>query len=157
MLALMAGSRRMVATVASALALAAVPGCGDGAEDVTAEELASRADEICRQGQERFAEVQSDPPANAAEATELTDQLIEVSEDVLNELRDLRPPEDLETAYTGYLEVRGRALEFFRRGRDAAAAQDAKAYAAAQQEVAASAAKRRRLAEAVGFEDCSHP
>jgi len=144
-------------SLALALALAAAAGCGGGPEDVSAEELVTRGDEICRDGTERFAELQPEPPANAVEAAELTRRLIEVSEDVLNELRDLRPPDELEGGYTRYLEARGRALEFFRRGEDAARAQDAKAYAAAQQGVAKSAAERRRLAEAVGFEVCSNP
>jgi hypothetical protein len=157
MLALMAGSRRMLAAVSSALALAGAAGCGGGTEDVSAEELVTRGDEICRDGAERFAELQAEPPANASEATELTDDLIAVSEDVLNELRDLRPPQEVEPAYNRYLEARGRALEFFRRGKDAAEAQDAKAYAAAQEGVAGSAGERRKLAEAVGFEVCSDP
>lgn len=153
----MARPRRMLAGVSSALAMAVAAGCGSEPDDVTAEELAARGDEICREGRERFAEVQSKPPANAAEATDLTEQLIEVSEDVLNDLRDLRPPPELEAAYNRYLEARGRALEFFRRGRDAASAQDAQAYLAAQQGVAKSASKRQQLAEAIGFEICSNP
>lgn len=157
MLALMAGSRRMLAAVSSAIAVAAAAGCGGGAEDVSAEELVTRGDEICLDGAERFAELQADPPANATGATELTEQLIEVSEDVLDGLRDLRPPEEVEPAYTRYLEARGRALEFFRRGRDAAEAQDAQAYTAAQERVATSASERRKLAEAVGFKVCSDP
>jgi hypothetical protein len=154
---LMTGWKRTLVALWSALGLAAAAGCGGGPEDVSAEELVARGDEICRKGTERFTELQPEPPANAAEAVELTGRLIEVSEDVLNELRDLRPPEELEADYTSYLEARGRALEFFRRGEDAAEAQDARGYAAAQQGVAKSASERRQLAEALGFEVCSNP
>jgi hypothetical protein len=153
---LMARWRATLAAGSLALAVAA-GGCGGGPDEVSSEELVARGDEICRDGIERFAELQPEPPANAAEAVDLTRQLIEVSEDVLSELRDLGPPDELEAGFGRYLEARGRALEFFRRGEDAAQAQDAQAYAAAQQGVAKSASERRRLAEAVGFEVCSNP
>jgi hypothetical protein len=126
---------RRTGAVALALAAAVASGCGGGPEDVTAEELVSKGDEICRLGQERFTEIQDDPPANASEAVEQTDLLIQESEDELNALRDLEPPDELREPYDRYLEARGRFLEFLRRGRDAA----------------------DELAQAVGFQVCSKP
>jgi hypothetical protein len=143
---------------AAALALVAavtVAGCGGGPQDVNAEELVAEGDEICRLGQERFDEIQEDPPANASEAVEQTELLIQESEDELNALRDLEPPDELRESYDRYLEARGRALEFLRRGRDAAEKQDSQAYLEAQTGVAKRAKERQTLAQAVGFQVCS--
>jgi hypothetical protein len=154
MLALMPRPRGTLLTVGAALAWAALTGCG-GPEEVSAEQLVSKGDEICRQGQERFAEIQPHLPGNASEAVDQTKALEQEAEDELNELRDLQPPDDLRETYDRYLEARGRALEFFRRGVDAAEAQDGEAYIAAQSGLAKGAAERRQLAAAVGFTVCS--
>lgn len=146
---------RIGAVIAMPLAALAAAGCGGGPQQVSAADLVSKGDEICRQGQERFNEIQAKPPANASDAVEQTKDLVEESEDELNELRDLEPPEEMREAYDRYLEARGRALEYFRRGEDAAEQQDAQAYAAAQVGVAKRAAERQTLAQAVGFTVCS--
>ena len=140
--------------VALAGALLAI-GCGDGPEQVSAEELIAKGDEICRLGQERFAEIQGDPPANSSDAVDQTERLIEEFEDELIALRELEPPEELRAPYDRYLEARGRVLEFLRRGRDAADAQDSQGYIEAQAGVVKRAAERQRLAQAVGFQTCS--
>lgn len=139
----------------AALALALLTGCGSDGEQLSAAELVARGDEICRTGQERFAEIQSRPPANAVEALAQTEDLVAVASDELNELRRLRPPQELSEAYERYLEARGSALELLEEGRDAAERRDAKAYAEAQAEAGAEMGKRRQLAAAVGFEICS--
>ena len=148
------GRIRAVAAALLAGALLAI-GCGDGPEQVSAEDLVAQGDEICRGGQEQFTEIQADPPANSAEAVEQTERLIQESEDELNDLRDLEPPEELRDAYDRYLEARGRALEYLRRGRDAAEAQDSKGYLEAQAGVVKRAQERQQLAQAVGFQVCS--
>lgn len=148
---------RWTGTIVLALTGAIATGCGGGPEDVTAEELVSEGDEICRLGQERFAEIQPHLPVNASEAVEQTKALEQEAEDELNALRDLNPPDELEASYTRYLEVRGQALEFFRRGVDAAEAQDGEAYTAAKTALEEGVAERKRLAEAVGFNVCSNP
>ena len=115
----------------------------------------SRADEICRQGIERFGEIQSDPPRNAVEAEEQTAELVEVATDELNDLRELRPPDELADSYDAYLASRARAVDQLERGRDAAAERDTDAYVAAQAKVTADQANRSKLAKAVGLQDCS--
>jgi hypothetical protein len=152
----MSRARRIAAVgVAAASVAVAAIGCGGGPEEVDADELVEKGDEICREGQERFEQIQSDAPANANEAVDQTDLLIQESEDELNALRDLEPPDELRESFDRYLEARGRALEYLRRGRDAADAQDSEAYLQAQQGVAKRARERRDLAEAVGFQVCS--
>lgn len=140
-----------------ALALVALaPGCGDdGPREVSAEELIQRGDEICREGRERFTEIQSEPLRNANDAAAQTRALIASAEDELNELRDLVPPDELEEAYNAYLEARVRAIEVFRQGLDAAEDDDDQAYVDAQARATTGAAKRQELARAVGFKVCS--
>jgi hypothetical protein len=142
----------------SGLALAAVmPACGEDAEQLSAQELISRGDELCREGRERFAEIQERAPVNATQAREQTEELVEVASDELDALRNLRPPEELRDSYESYLEARGSALERLEDGRDAAEDKDAEAYAEAQEEIAADAPARLKLARAVGFQVCSEP
>ena len=84
-------------------------------------------------------------------AAEQTDELVEVATDELNELREIRPPDELREPYDRYLAARGRALELLEQGQDAAADKDADAYVEAQAEGcrgaarAAEAGARRRL------------
>lgn len=142
-------------SIASAIAIG-LAGCGDdSSEQLDAAELISRADEICREGIDRFAEVQSEPPGNAVEAEGQTSELVEIASDELNALRSLRPPEELRGPYDAYLESRGRALDQLERGRDAAADRDTEGYAAAQNRATADQAQRLKLARAVGLRVCS--
>jgi hypothetical protein len=136
-------------------ALLAAAGCGEDADRVSAEELISRGDAICAEGQERFAELQADAPSTAAVAAEQAEALLAVATDSLNELRTIRPPEELQDRYEAYLDARTRALELLEEGRDAAEDKDAGAYGAAQAKAADEQRDRLRLARAVGFEVCS--
>lgn len=141
---------------AAALAGLGLSACGDdSSEQLSSEELVSRADEICRTGIERFAEIQSEPPKNATEAEAQTTELFDVATDELNDLRELRAPEELRDSYDAYLESRARAVDQFERGVEAAAGRDTDGYVAAQAEVTADQPARLKLAKAVGLEDCS--
>ncbi len=145
--------RMAIALAAASLAAA---GCGeDGPQEVSPEELVAKGDAACRQGQERFAEVQSEPLRNANDAAGQTRRLIEAAEDELNELRDLIPPDELEEQYNEYLEARVRAIEVFKQGLDAAERDDDEAYVDAQSRATAGSAKRQELARALGFQVCS--
>ena len=135
--------------------LALAPGCGSDTEQVSAQELISRGDEICAEGRKEFAEIQAQAPPNAAAAVDQTDGLVEVATDELNELRRIRPPDELQPRYDRYLEARGRALELLEQGRDAAEDKDAESYGEAQAKAAAEQAERLKLARAVGFKSCS--
>jgi hypothetical protein len=149
--------RRGVAAVTIVLA-AALAGCGGGDEDeLTREELVAQGDEICKQGRQQFAELQRDPPQSAAESAELTRQLIEITEAEIDDLNDLDAPEESQDALADYLEAREQGLEILRRGLEAAEDEDAEAYAEAQAEIARSQLDRARLAERVGFDECSRP
>ena len=148
--------RGSIALLATGAALAAaLAGCGEDGEQVSAPELIAKGDELCRQGQTRFEQIQADVPVNAIDAHEQTEELVDVASEELEELRRLRPPDELSDAYERYLEARGSALELLEQGRDAAADRDADAYAEAQSEVSADQPERMKLASAVGFQVCS--
>lgn len=150
--------RLLIALAAAVTCVIVLAACGDGGpHEVSAEELVSKGDATCRKGQERFNEIQQHPLRNANDAAQQTQDLIDVAEDELNELRDLVPPSELEESYNAYLDARVRAIEVFKQGLDAAQRDDDKGYVDAQSRAGAGAAKRRQLAQAVGFKICSAP
>ena len=137
--------------------LAAFVGCGDSDEPVDAAELIERGDEICRADQERFVAIQKEPPANASQAADQTDEVIDSSNEALEELRDVEPPTELRDKYDAYIAAREDALDLIEEGRDALDDQDARAYGEAQKKLSDGAQERAQLARAVGFQDCSNP
>ncbi len=147
--------RRLIVVALAVVPAATGAGCGSDTEQVDAEELISRGDAICAEGRQRFDEVQAEAPANAAAAVDQTEELVDIATDELNELRNIRPPDELRESYDRYLEARGRALELLEQGRDAAEDKDTEAYGRAQAKASAEEPQRRKLAGAVGFKVCS--
>jgi hypothetical protein len=142
----------------AATGLAVLAGCGGGGgEPLTAQQLVAQGDEICKQGQQRFAEIQSQPPANASDAVDQTEQLIDSANEELDGLRDLNPPDELSDTYSQYLDAKQEALDLLEDGRDAADDQNAKLYGELQSKVAAAGPERLKLAREVGFKICSRP
>jgi hypothetical protein len=149
---------RAIPALLCASLLALLPACGDDdSEKVTAEDLVSQGDELCREGQQQFAQVLADSPSNASEARDEAADLVEVENGTLDRLRALEPPEELRAPYESHFEARAAAVDKLEQGREAAADRDAGAYTAALDELNSAAGKRRKLAEAVGFEVCSAP
>jgi hypothetical protein len=147
---------RWIAAVASLVAIGmALPGCGGGSERVSAAELVQKADEICGKERSTYQRVQGHPPPNASIAADQTSELIQATEEANSRLRDLKPPEELQSNYDRYLEARGSVVDQMKRGRDAAEERNQAAYGAAQAAVARDAAERRKLARALGFKLCS--
>jgi hypothetical protein len=139
----------------SAIAGVAISGCGGGSERVSAAELVQKANEICRQERSTFERVQAHAPPNASVAADQTSELIKATDDANSELRDLKPPEELQSAYDRYLAARDQAVDEMNRGKDAAESQDSAAYGAAQAAVARGAPQRQRLAQSLGLKVCS--
>lgn len=165
----MRGMRALrVTSLASLLAVLCLgaAGCGNdddspsssaSSEELAASELIKSADKICRDGVERFAQIQSKTPSSAEEAEAQTGDLVEVASEELDELRALNPPEELSASYDAYLESRATALDQLERGRDAAADGDSEAYVEARNEANAGQPQRLKLAKAVGLKTCSQP
>jgi hypothetical protein len=150
-------ANRVLALIPAIAILSPGMGCGGGggSEPVTAAELVQRADAICTKERSGFARIQAHPPPNAAVAANQTDELIKVTKDANGQLRDLKPPEELQSSYDTYLEARDRVIEQMNRGKDAAQDQDSAAYGAAQAAVARDAPQRRKLARSLGLRVCS--
>jgi len=146
---------RRGAALAGLCALVLAAGCGGGSGPLTKEELIAKGDETCSEGNARFAEIQAEPPVNAAEAANQAGELIDVSTAELADLRDLEPPEELSGKMEAYLAAQQRAIDDLERGRDAANDQDKDAYAAAQERSDRDSEERQRLARAIGFHSCS--
>jgi hypothetical protein len=145
------------------LVAAAVSGCGpfgdDGGEDGATgeEEFVARGDEICRDAQERVAEVQRDLPTSRQESVLFAESLIDIFVREVGELQALDPPEDDREAFDRYLDAREEAIGFLREGREAAERNDPEGYAEAQAEVAAGQVDRAELAQQAGLKECSRP
>jgi hypothetical protein len=146
-------------SVALTLAATALGGCGPfaGSEELSSEEFLARGDEICKEGREKYLELQREPPQSAAEAAELTRSLIEITEDEIEDLRDLDAPAGSQDALADYLDSREAGLRVLEDGLAAAEDEDAEAYAEAQAQIARQQVDRARLAEKVGFSECSQP
>jgi hypothetical protein len=148
--------RKSLAIALSAVGAAGLAaGCGGGKEEVSAAELSQKGDEICREEQRRFDQIQAHPPPNASVAADQTKELIDVADAANSDLGDLEPPESLQGRYEDYLDARDRVVEEMRKGADAAESQNSTAYAAAQSAVAKTNPSRRHQAAALGFKVCS--
>lgn len=142
--------------VAIVLVLAILLDLGPFADDPLSEaEFLARGDEICSAAHSDYEALQDSPPRTANEAAERTDELLAISRSELDEIRDLDGPAALQSVVGRYLEAREKGIERLRDGVEAAEEGDALAYARAQAEVASTQLERRKLAQRVGFEECS--
>jgi len=140
--------------IAAGMLLAGCGG-GGGSEQVSTAELVQRADAICAKERSSFARIQSQAPPNASVAADQTDELIDVTQDANSQLRALKPPQQLASAYQRYLLARDRVIDEMNRGEEAAQDQDSAVYGASQAAVARGAPERRKLARALGLKVCS--
>ena len=147
--------RRFLWVIPALAILSLGVGCGGGKEQVTAAELDQKVDQICREEQTKFKQIQVTPPANAPEAAEQTKQLIQAAESASSAIDDLAPPDALAEALDAYLDARNRAIDEMKKGQDAAENQDSHTYGTAQAAVAKTAAQRKKLADSLGFKVCS--
>ncbi len=138
---------------------ALLAGCGGGGAEttLTKSELVARGDAICADAAKRAAEARQTPHTTAAEAASLTRELIGVTKAELGDLRDLNAPGGVRPQLDEYLRARQAGLAVLKRGLEAAQRGDAQAYAAAQARMAAGQVNRLKLAQAVGFTQCSRP
>jgi hypothetical protein len=156
-------SRILLAAATVPLAAAAISGCGPFADDGgdgggTGEgDFVTTGDEICRDAQERVAEVQRDLPTSRQESALFAESLIDIFVREVGELQALDPPEDDREAFDRYLDAREEAIGFLRDGLEAAERNDPEAYADAQAEVAAGQVDRAELARQAGLRECSRP
>ena len=147
------------AAVLGIAAAALLSGCGGGEDATTVDEASfvRDADSICRQSQAEFDRIQRTGTSTPVQAERQLEALIDVSEQALDELRGLAPPEELRAGVKRYLAARERAIELLDQGREAASRRDFGAYLEAKRRVSAAVGERLRLARAIGLRACSRP
>jgi hypothetical protein len=148
-------AKRLLPLVPALAILSLAGGCGGGKEKVSAAELSQKGDQICREEQRRFAQIQEHPPPSASVAADQTEELIDVADAANSDLGDLEPPDSIQRRYDDYLDARDQVVDEMKRGADAADDQNSTAYAAAQKAVAKTNPSRRGLADSLGFRVCS--
>jgi uncharacterized protein YhaN len=122
---------------------------------LTKAEFIARGDQVCKRAHDQFAELQRQPPNSAEGAVALTQNLVEISENELAEIRALDAPPEVQEALDRYLQAREHGIAVLEQGLQAARERNARAYADAQAEIAAGQVHRLKLAQAVGFSECS--
>jgi hypothetical protein len=150
------GALALLGVIVAVAALLDLGPFGGGGELSKADFIA-RGDAICKDAHDQFAQLQQSPPTNAAEAVALTQRLIEISDNELNQIRDLDAPAEVQPAIDRYLRAREQGIEILKKGLTAAQKGNARAYAAAQAKITAGQVHRLKLALAVGFSECSRP
>jgi hypothetical protein len=137
--------------------LVSLAGCGSsgGTTTLSKADFIAKGDAICKRAHDQFAQLQQHPPASAEAAATLTQKLIEISESELSQIRALNAPEEVQPALDRYLKAREQGIAILKKGQDAAQNENANAYARAQSKVANGQVRRLKLAQAVGFKECS--
>lgn len=146
----------VIAGVAILLVAAIVFDLGPFAdEELSQAEFLALGDDICAEAHADFEKLQDSPPRTANEAAERTGELLAISRNELDEIRELNAPATLDTALDRYLKARDAGIEELRAGEEAADDGDVLAYSTAQAELASKQLERRDLAAKVGFDECS--
>src|SRR5438045_3298392 len=101
---MLAGNRMKWAIPAVLVGVLLISGCGGGGssspssttgdEPLTKQELISQGDAICGQALDKFQQLEQNPPTTAEGAATLTQQLLEITETELAQLRALNPTAD---------------------------------------------------------------
>ena len=125
--------------------------------ELTRAELVAEGDEVCADAHDAYLDLQGNPPRTPSEAADLTGELVEISEEELDEIRELDGPPEVDAQLERYLAARERGIETLREGERAAEAGNLDAYTRAQARIAASQRERQALARKVGFDECSRP
>ena len=123
----MSRDRRLLLILPAAVSIVPAAGCGGGKQQVSAAELVQKGDQICRQEQTKFSQIQTHPPSNASNAADQTKELVQVAESANSQLGKLQPPDELKARLDSYLSARDRAIDRMKDGEDAAENQDSSA------------------------------
>ncbi len=162
----MPAGMRIVGAALASLLVAAVAGCGGGGstgttgtggEELSKAELVAKGDAICKDAHDRFAALQGSPPTTAEETATFTQKLLDITNSELRQLRALDAPASVKPALDSYLKALDRNVAVLEQGLEAAQNSDATAYAKAQAKAVKDQVERLRLAQAVGFKECSRP
>jgi hypothetical protein len=147
--------QRVLAAAVGAAAIAAIGGCGGDGGSVSPQQFQSEANKVCRDVEGQLNKIQQTMPSSADQAEKQADAIVDVSQQALDNLRRIDPPEDLKPTYQRYLDEREKAIGFVEDARDAAAENDSDAYARGKRRLAAGQPNRRALALQLKLSACS--
>jgi hypothetical protein len=145
----------VIVALAAALGLGPFGGGGGGGTALTKAQFTAKGDQVCKQAHDKFAALQNSPPNSAQGAADLTQNLVEISENELNQIRALDAPQQVQPALDRYLQSREQGIAELKKGLEAAQNRNARGYADAQAQIAAGQVHRLKLAREVGFSECS--
>jgi hypothetical protein len=157
---------RMMSVASAACLLVFLAGCGGGGSDTTStagreeltkSELVAKGDAICKDARDRFTQLQGSPPTTPEETATFTQQLLDITETEVSQLRALNAPASVKPALDDYLKALDRNIAVLKKGLAAAQQSDATAYAKAQAKAVKGQVERLQLAQAVGLKECSRP
>ncbi len=158
------GRRLAYAVAIATLAAVGISACGGGSSsttstdtELTQSQLITQGDAICKDAHDRFAKLQASPPTTSEEAATFAQEVVEINESEISQLRALNAPSSVKPVLNDYLKARDKQLALLKQGLDAARQSDAPAYRTAQARLAAGQVQRLQLAQAVGFKECSRP
>ena len=114
-------SCRLLLGFAGLAALVALGGCGGGGGSVSPTDFQAEANHVCRDAQDQFDRIVRATPRTADQAEKQAAALVDVSDQALDNLRRIEPPDDVKDAYERYLDARAKAIGFIEDARDAAA------------------------------------
>ena len=148
---------QLLAILIAAAAILVLGSCGGGDSSSSPKQFQTEANQVCKDAEQQLDRIQRTAPRTADQAEKQAAALVDVSKQALDNLHQIEPPDDLKTAYDRYLSAREKAVGFIEDARDAAAHNDAGAYARAKRRLAADQPSRRQLALRVGLHLCSRP
>lgn len=157
-----------------ALILAALAGCGGGddggsnggsdGDGPSREQFVADANEICRDGERKVAEITQDGQQELQQAKSdkqrrgaVADSLEQTSEEYrpyLDRLRDLEPPSDLADEWSSFLDGIAEAFDLIPELADATRANDEEQLSELAREFSSIARDTRPFAENAGLDDC---
>jgi hypothetical protein len=123
-------------------------------QTLTRAELIEKGDQICSESRSKFLRYR-DPAAEEAPDVAYSRVLVGISSNAVERFEALDPPPGSASAYNAYLASQREVMRWDRDALAAAEAEDAVAYAEARESRNRTEDDRKRLAEEVGFEECS--
>ena len=137
------------------LGLLALAGCGsdDGGDRLSREAFVERASKICRDSNTRIEAI--DEPEGLDDVAAFVDRATAELDKGLDELRDLKPPEELQADFDRFLALGARTRDVAGELKKAAAAGDEKELQAAGEKGDRIDAESDRVARRIGLDACA--
>lgn len=143
-------SRAARIVVAAPLAAMILASCGG--DPLTKEDFLAQADAICAEAEERIEDLER--PTNPEQIDGFVQQARELTENTLERLRELEPPEADADQIERMLDAIQRAVDQLPALAEAAKTNDTQAIADASREVQEATETSREIASEYGFEKC---